>query len=169
VAYFNFQNLFWGTIPRVSVRISLPPVFFTNHPVIRHYAFWATDSVVNKPYINEGASLQKDLQFGRLRYGAVCRLHTIILLIHTSIILTFRRANLWPHTPSIEEYCLLERFGETCRLHLHGRRIIWVELATSFHAGIFLGLFFRHADGENTFLRNVSWLSTDYTALYPIR
>jgi hypothetical protein len=40
-------------------------------------------------------------------------------------------------------------------------------LATCFHAGIFLGLFFDPEDGGDMFLRNVGLLSTDYTALYP--
>jgi hypothetical protein len=43
----------------------------------------------------------------------------------------------------------------------------WVPVAsTCFHAGISLGLFIP-GDGGDMFLRNVSWLSTDYTALYP--
>jgi hypothetical protein len=40
-------------------------------------------------------------------------------------------------------------------------------LATCFHAGFFLGLFFDPEDGGDMFLRNVGLLSTDYTALYP--
>jgi hypothetical protein len=40
-------------------------------------------------------------------------------------------------------------------------------LATCFHAGIFLGLFFDPAGGDNMFLRNVDWLSTNYAALDP--
>jgi hypothetical protein len=40
-------------------------------------------------------------------------------------------------------------------------------LATCFHAGFFLGLFFNPEDGGDTFLRNLDWLSADYTALYP--
>jgi hypothetical protein len=39
-------------------------------------------------------------------------------------------------------------------------------LATCFHAGFLLGLFFEFEDGGNMFLRKVSWLSTHYTALY---
>jgi hypothetical protein len=31
-----------------------------------------------------------------------------------------------------------------------------------------LGLFYPE-DGSDMFLRNVGWLSTDYTALYPVR
>jgi hypothetical protein len=41
--------------------------------------------------------------------------------------------------------------------------------ATLFHAGFSLGLFFDSEDGSDMFLRNVSWISTDYTALYPRR
>jgi hypothetical protein len=32
-----------------------------------------------------------------------------------------------------------------------------------------LGIFFHPEDGGYMFLRNVGWLSTDYTALYPER
>jgi hypothetical protein len=39
-------------------------------------------------------------------------------------------------------------------------------LATCFHAGFLLGLFFDPDDGSDMFLRNVGWLSTDYAALY---
>jgi hypothetical protein len=61
------------------------------------------------------------------------------------------------------------RFGGTCRLHLQGRRISreinqrerrWQAeptsalLATSFHAGFFLGLFFDPEDEGDMFLRN---------------
>jgi hypothetical protein len=42
-------------------------------------------------------------------------------------------------------------------------------LATCFEAAISLGLFFYPEDGGDMFLRNVGWLSTDYTALYPRR
>jgi hypothetical protein len=41
-------------------------------------------------------------------------------------------------------------------------------LATCFHAGFLIGLHFDPEDGGDMFLRNVGWLSTDYTALYPI-
>jgi hypothetical protein len=42
-------------------------------------------------------------------------------------------------------------------------------LATCFHAGFLLGLFFDPEDGSDMFLRNVGRLSTDYMALYPKR
>jgi hypothetical protein len=37
------------------------------------------------------------------------------------------------------------------------------------HAGFLLCLFFDTENGGDMFLRNVCWLSTDYTALYPRR
>jgi hypothetical protein len=37
------------------------------------------------------------------------------------------------------------------------------------HAGFLLGLFFDREDEGDMFHRNVGWLSTDYTALYPRR
>jgi hypothetical protein len=42
-------------------------------------------------------------------------------------------------------------------------------LATCFDSGFLLCLFFYPEDGGDMFLRNVGWLSTDYTALYPRR
>jgi hypothetical protein len=40
-------------------------------------------------------------------------------------------------------------------------------LATWFHIGFLLGLFFDPEDGGYLFLRNVGRLSADYTGLYP--
>jgi hypothetical protein len=37
------------------------------------------------------------------------------------------------------------------------------------YASFLLNLFFDPADGGDMFLRNIGWLSTDYTALYPRR
>jgi hypothetical protein len=42
-------------------------------------------------------------------------------------------------------------------------------VATCFHAGFLLGLFFDPDSGGDMFLWNISWLSTDYTVLYPRR
>jgi hypothetical protein len=36
-----------------------------------------------------------------------------------------------------------------------------------FHAGLLLGLLFCPEDEDGMLLQNVSWLSTDYMALYP--
>jgi hypothetical protein len=43
----------------------------------------------------------------------------------------------------------------------------WLECC--FHARFLLGLFFDPEDGDYMSLRNVRWLLTDYTALYPRR
>jgi hypothetical protein len=40
-------------------------------------------------------------------------------------------------------------------------------LQNSFHAAFIFDFLFDSDDGSPTFLRNVDWLSTDYTALYP--
>jgi hypothetical protein len=40
-------------------------------------------------------------------------------------------------------------------------------LATCFHADILLGLFCDIEDEGEVFLRNVGWLTMEYTALYP--
>jgi hypothetical protein len=60
------------------------------------------------------------------------------------------------------------RFGRTYRLHLQGRRIVQ---QTSEQAGgkqklarWFAELFFNPEDGGDTFLRNVGYHSTHYTA-----
>jgi hypothetical protein len=72
------------------------------------------------------------------------------------------------------------RFGGTYRLHLQGRRISrarnqrkirWQAalVAIYFHSGFLVGLFFDPEDGGDMFIRNGSWLSTDYKSLYPRR
>jgi hypothetical protein len=66
------------------------------------------------------------------------------------------------------------RFGGTYRLHLQCRKTsrAWNQSESRwqaelcFHAGFLLGLFFDPEDRGDMFLRNVGWLSTDYTALY---
>jgi hypothetical protein len=65
-------------------------------------------------------------------------------------------------------------FGETCRLHLQGRRICQSRnqgervsiVLYLFHAGFLPGLLFDPEDVGDTFLRNVDWLSFNYTALH---
>jgi hypothetical protein len=71
------------------------------------------------------------------------------------------------------------RFGGIYHLHFLVRRISrrrnqpeirWqaeVLLTTYFHAGFLFGLLFSPENGADVFLRNVDWLSTDCTALYP--
>jgi hypothetical protein len=49
-------------------------------------------------------------------------------------------------------------FGGTCRSPCY-----------QLHAGFLLGLYINSEDVGNMFLRNVGWLSTDRTALYPRR
>jgi hypothetical protein len=56
-----------------------------------------------------------------------------------------------------------ETRGPSCPSKVNRRSL----LAPCFHAGFFLGLFFDPEDGGDIFLRNVGWLSTGYTALYP--
>jgi hypothetical protein len=41
--------------------------------------------------------------------------------------------------------------------------------AASCCTGFLLGIFFDPEDGGDMFLRNVGWLSADYTTLYPRR
>jgi hypothetical protein len=41
--------------------------------------------------------------------------------------------------------------------------------ATRFQASFFLGLYFDTEDGDDMFLRNIRWLSTDYIVLYSRR
>jgi hypothetical protein len=60
-------------------------------------------------------------------------------------------------------------FGGTYRLHLQGWRISRAMFASCFHGGFLLGLFSGSEHDGDIFLRNVGWLSSDYTALYPSR
>jgi hypothetical protein len=53
--------------------------------------------------------------------------------------------------------------------NLEGQVPLCMLLATCFHPGFFLSLFFDPEDGGDIFLQSVDWLSADYTALYPGR
>jgi hypothetical protein len=62
------------------------------------------------------------------------------------------------------------RFGATCPLHLQGRRISQGRNQRESRCKAALALRaqpFDPEDGGDIFLWNVTWLSTDYTALYP--
>jgi hypothetical protein len=66
------------------------------------------------------------------------------------------------------------RFGGICSLHLQGRRIIQARNQYGYvycllPASFLLRLFFIPENGCNMFIRNVGWLSMDYTVLYPRR
>jgi hypothetical protein len=66
---------------------------------------------------------------------------------------------LWDITPC-SALKINRRFGGTCR-----KKPAWKQVAllvTYFHAGFLLGLLFDSEDGNDMFLRNVGWLSTDY-------
>jgi hypothetical protein len=52
--------------------------------------------------------------------------------------------------------------------YLLGYNAVW-SVVTCLKAGLFLGIFFDSEDRGDMFFRNVGWLSTDYTALYPTR
>jgi hypothetical protein len=91
--------------------------------------------------------------------GEISIAYTFIIL--PSFILSFyglRKINVlyrsWCHA------CPTVRFYELQGLKI---RALFV---TCFHSGFLLGLFFDRADGGGIFLRNVGWLSMDYTALY---
>jgi hypothetical protein len=68
-------------------------------------------------------------------------------------------------------------FGGTYRLHLQGRRIRQARYQREsrcqaefyFKAGFLLVLFLDPEDGGDMFIRNICWLSTDYTAIYSRR
>jgi hypothetical protein len=51
-----------------------------------------------------------------------------------------------------------------------GKKPAWqVAISYLLYAGFLSGLFFSPEYGGYMFLRNVGWLSTDYTTLYPRR
>jgi hypothetical protein len=61
------------------------------------------------------------------------------------------------------------RFGRTYSLHLQGRGIGRVRNQCKSGWQAELGLLFYPEDGGDMLVRNVGWLSTDYTALYSKR
>jgi hypothetical protein len=69
----------------------------------------------------------------------------------------------WDITPC-SPFKVNRRFGRTYHLYFQDRKI-----NTWFHVGFLLCLFFDPEYGGDIFLRNLGWLSTDYTALYPRR
>jgi hypothetical protein len=69
-----------------------------------------------------------------------------------------------------------QRFGGTCRLDHQGRRIKQARTQKEacskqslIHAGFLHDLLFRPGDGDDIFLRNVSWLSPACSVLCPRR
>jgi hypothetical protein len=62
-----------------------------------------------------------------------------------------------------------KRFGGTSSVHLDGRKQTRTLVCYLLHIGLLLGLFFDPENRGDMFFRNFSWLSTDYTALYPRR
>jgi hypothetical protein len=76
------------------------------------------------------------------------------------------RTRIWgSHSGGYEEYCLL---GYNAVWSVESQPML-KQVASSFHAGFLLGLFLDPEDGGDMFLRNVGWLSSDYTALCPRR
>jgi hypothetical protein len=66
--------------------------------------------------------------------------------------------------PSCSQLKINWRFGGTCRLNLQGWRVSHAR--NQHEANSLLWLLFNPENGD-MFLRNVSWFSTDHTALYP--
>jgi hypothetical protein len=68
------------------------------------------------------------------------------------------------------------RFEGKCRVHLQGWRLSQARnqheagsACCLLHSGFFVGLLFDPEDWGGMFIRNVGWLSTEYTASYPRR
>jgi hypothetical protein len=57
-----------------------------------------------------------------------------------------------------------EAGGQTTQIG-HSVEEFYLLLATCFHTGFLLDLFFDLEEGDDIFIRNVGWLSADYTAL----
>jgi hypothetical protein len=74
---------------------------------------------------------------------------------------TLKSSNFWDITPC-SLLKAIRRFEGACRL-------LALLACHMLHACFLLGLFFDPKDGYDMFLRNVAWLSTDYTTLYPRR
>jgi hypothetical protein len=75
---------------------------------------------------------------------------------------------LWDITPC-SPLKVKRRFGRTYRLHLQVRRISRARNQRESRWQAELYSFFDPEDGGDMLLRNVCWISTDYTALYPRR
>jgi hypothetical protein len=83
--------------------------------------------------------------------------------MHTRVLKSSAFWDITPYSPLNVNQC----FGGTCRTNHLGRRISQARNLKETNACHLLGLFFDPDDGGDTLLRNVRWLSTDYTSLYP--
>jgi hypothetical protein len=115
-------------------------------------------------------------QTRKMRLYAVCQIYCSSI---RKIPLLFKKLNTssiyWDITPCSPRR-VNRRFGGTCHLNLHGRRISKsIKPARSrccsvchlLHSGFLLGLFFDPENGSDMLLRNIDCLSTNYLALYP--
>jgi hypothetical protein len=102
-------------------------------------------------------------------HRATHRVRNVVGLFHSKLQLYWRVHHLGYN--GVYPLNVNRRFGGTCRLHLKGRGIFQARNQSSalymLHVGVLLVLVFEPDDGGDMFLRNVGWLSADYTSLYP--